>query len=309
MVTAMDKAIYQVVKSYKQFDFWENTVLIFSSDNGGNVKAGASNWPLRGQKGSMYDGGIRSIGFVHSPLLPVKRMGTTSYHLMHVTDWFPTIMHLAGCQTLNFGGKPLDGVSQVKTLWAGGDESARSEILHAMDPLSDLKYHKDPRTFQVLKDRNFKVSYQSALRWNQWKLITGNPGRQTGWDVPPTKLHGNATTIFDRVELPEIAYLDDIKASMDDMEMTNEERAQVRSRRMAHSRQRRRRRRRNSQQAQFSDDMTEQEAERALSMGSNSKISLAEKLAAKKAKQLARKKEKAGKDQKSERRIITGSKK
>ena len=56
MVTAMDKAIYQVMKSYKEFDFWKDTVLIFSSDNGGNVKAGASNWPLRGQKGSHYEG-------------------------------------------------------------------------------------------------------------------------------------------------------------------------------------------------------------------------------------------------------------
>ena len=58
MVTAMDKAIGEVVRSYKKFGFWENTVLIFSSDNGGNMKAGASNWPLRGAKGTLFEGGI-----------------------------------------------------------------------------------------------------------------------------------------------------------------------------------------------------------------------------------------------------------
>lgn len=294
MVTAMDKAIYQVVKSYKQFEFWENTVLIFSSDNGGNVKAGASNWPLRGQKGSLYDGGIRSIGFVHSPLLPVNRMGSTSYHMMHVTDWFPTIMHLAGCQTLDFGGKPLDGVSQIRSIWAGGEEMSRTEILHGMDPLAEMKYYEDPRKYQILKDRNFKINYQSALRWNQWKLITGSPGRQTGWDVPPTKLHGNATSIFDEVVLPQEAYIDDIKANIDDMEITAEEKQQIRTRRKADLVQRRwlARTKRSTEKPVFT--MSEAEAEKELLTGSHQKTSLQEKLEAKKAKQLARKKQKAG---------------
>ena len=86
-----------VIAAYKKYDFWNRTVLIFSSDNGGSTKAGASNWPLRGDKGTLYEGGIRSVGFVHSPLFPVGQMGTTSNSLMHVTDWFPTIMHFAGC--------------------------------------------------------------------------------------------------------------------------------------------------------------------------------------------------------------------
>jgi len=114
MVTSMDTAIYSVVKSYKEFGFWNDTVLVFSSDNGGSTKAGASNWPLRGDKGTLYEGGIRSVGFVHSPLLPVNRMGAITKNLMHVTDWFPTMMHLAGCKNKHYGGKPLDGTSQAE---------------------------------------------------------------------------------------------------------------------------------------------------------------------------------------------------
>jgi arylsulfatase A-like enzyme len=72
---------------------------------------------------------------------------------MHVTDWFPTLLHLAGCQSMNNNGKPLDGVSQVRTLWTDVEEAARDEILHGMDPLTVTKLYDDPRKFVVLKDR------------------------------------------------------------------------------------------------------------------------------------------------------------
>lgn len=227
MVTAMDKSIGEVVKSYKKFGFWENTVLIFSSDNGGNMKAGASNWPLRGAKGTLYEGGIRSIGFVHSPLLPISRMGTVSKNLMHVTDWFPTILHLAGCRNKEYGGKPLDGVSQVPALWSEIEQNyaIRNEILHSMDPLSVAKQMKDPRgnwksDGGVLKDRGFKIQVSAALRMGKWKLITGHGGPVAGWGVPPTQFHGNATSIFDEIELPDKAYVDDVKESVKDCEET-----------------------------------------------------------------------------------------
>ena len=136
------------------------------------------------------------------------------------------------------------------------------------------------------------MSVQAALRWNQYKLITGSPGRHTGWDVPPTKMHGNASSIFDKVELPEIAYIDNIKAPLDDLEFTDEEKSQIRARRSKSNRSSINRSRRESQ---FKSNMSEKEADLALLAGSKSKMSLAEKIAFKKQKQLKRKKEKAGK--------------
>ena len=73
MVTNMDAAIGQVVDIYKKYDFWKDTVLVFSSDNGGKISTGASNYPLRGAKGLFLEGGIKTIGFVHSPLLPYHK--------------------------------------------------------------------------------------------------------------------------------------------------------------------------------------------------------------------------------------------
>ena len=79
-------------------------VLIVYTDNGGNVNAGASNFPLRGNKYLFFEGGIRSVSFVTSPLL--KTAGTINKELMHISDWYPTLLKLTGVST---EGLQLDG--------------------------------------------------------------------------------------------------------------------------------------------------------------------------------------------------------
>ena len=65
---ALDAGVGRVVAALKKSGLYKNSVLIFSSDNGGNFP-GASNYPLRGLKGELYEGGIKAVQFVHSPLL------------------------------------------------------------------------------------------------------------------------------------------------------------------------------------------------------------------------------------------------
>ena len=87
--------------------------LIPFSDNGGQATVGGgNNWPLRGWKGSLWEGGMHGVGFVHSPLLRERVRGTSSSAMVHVSDWFPTLV--AGVAGGSVKGLKLDGVN----VWA-----------------------------------------------------------------------------------------------------------------------------------------------------------------------------------------------
>lgn len=68
MVSALDSAINVTMNALVAANMLDNTVVVFASDNGGAGKTGASNWPLRGSKGTYWEGGMRVPSFVYSPL-------------------------------------------------------------------------------------------------------------------------------------------------------------------------------------------------------------------------------------------------
>ena len=69
-------------------------MLIFTTDNGGLPESGGYNWPLRGQKKTLWEGGVRGVAFVHGTMLGSK--GDKNKELLHSTDWYPTLIKLAG---------------------------------------------------------------------------------------------------------------------------------------------------------------------------------------------------------------------
>ncbi|XP_070542597.1 arylsulfatase B-like [Ptychodera flava] len=178
MVTCMDEAVGNVTKTLQDSGLGDNTVIIFSTDNGGQILEGGNNWPLRGWKGSLWEGGVHGVGFVNSPLLQRNVTGTVNKELIHVSDWFPTLVHIAGGQ-LN-GTKPLDGYNQWETI-SKGTESPRKEILHNIDPLQP----PPPGKYNVKHTQNlFNPTIRAAIRVGDWKLITGDPGNSS-WIAPP----------------------------------------------------------------------------------------------------------------------------
>ncbi|KAK3599226.1 hypothetical protein CHS0354_012834 [Potamilus streckersoni] len=173
MVAAMDEGIGNLTEAFKAKGIWNNTLLVFSTDNGGQILCGGNNWPLRGWKGSLWEGGVHGVGFVYGRMLDEKMHGTVSQSLIHVSDWFPTLVSLAG-GSLN-GTQPLDGVNQWETI-NSGSASPRKELLHNIDPL----FHKGKPAY----NGTFDTSVRAALRIGDWKLITGNPGNGS-WIPPP----------------------------------------------------------------------------------------------------------------------------
>jgi arylsulfatase A-like enzyme len=127
MLAAVDEAIGQIVTALENSGQRENTLIIFSSDNGG-PKPGI-NTPLRGFKGSTLEGGVRACAFANWPgHIPAA---VTIKEPMHMIDWYPTLVKLAN-------GKleqklPIDG-RDVWPMLTKGEKSPHDAILCVQAP-------------------------------------------------------------------------------------------------------------------------------------------------------------------------------
>ena len=114
LVESMDDAVGIVLNALKELGLEDNTIVVFTSDNGG-VAAGdnnsTSNLPLRAGKGYQFEGGIREPYFIKVPWMEGGRKSNVP---VTGTDFYPTLLELAGIDL-----KPeehLDGVSLVPLL-------------------------------------------------------------------------------------------------------------------------------------------------------------------------------------------------
>jgi arylsulfatase A-like enzyme len=128
MVEAMDLAVGKVLAKLDELGLRENTLIVFTSDNGGlSTSEGSptSNLPLRGGKGWMYEGGIRESLIVRWPA--VVKAGSLISTPVSSPDFFPTLLEAAKAKPQP--GQKLDGLSLMPVL-QGGNLPERALFWH-----------------------------------------------------------------------------------------------------------------------------------------------------------------------------------
>ncbi len=155
LIYSVDKNVGRIVKALKKLGISDNTVVVFTSDNGGVSTAGAggpptTNYPLRYGKGFTYEGGVRVPLIVKWP--GVTRKGSVSQVPVINTDFYPTFLQMAGLPLMPKQHK--DGASLVSLL-RGKRKSFKQRVLYWHYP------HYSPQGGDP----------SSAIRKGDWKLI------------------------------------------------------------------------------------------------------------------------------------------
>ena len=106
ILTAMDEGVGKIVAAIDRAGIRDNTLFVFTSDNGGpNPGPLTDNGPFRAGKGTLYEGGVRVAAFAN---WPGKIPSGPVEEPVHVADWYPTLLKLAGARSDQ--PKPPDGM-------------------------------------------------------------------------------------------------------------------------------------------------------------------------------------------------------
>eukprot|EP00092_Neocalanus_flemingeri_P019261 GFUD01020865.1.p1 GENE.GFUD01020865.1~~GFUD01020865.1.p1 ORF type:complete len:508 (-),score=119.82 GFUD01020865.1:126-1649(-) len=178
MVLALDEAVGNITTALNNSGLAKNTLIIFTTDNGGQTLNGGNNFPLRGNKNTLWEGGTRGSAFIHGSML--KNPGRISHGLIHVTDWLPTLVTVAGGSAKTLQG--IDGIDQWRALMMD-KPSPRNQMLYNIDP-----------------DKTPKHGPAGAIRLGPYKLIRGDPGRPNGWIPPPAVVDIDNEEYFDQLQ-------------------------------------------------------------------------------------------------------------
>ena len=154
MVTRMDKDVGRILSLLEDLDLADNTLVIFTSDNGPTYAGGAdseffeSAGPLRGLKGSVYEGGIRVPFIARWPgnIEP----GSETDHPSAFWDFLPT-----ACEII--GAKPppdIDGISYLPTLLGKSRKQKRHEVMY------------------------WELGRRQGVRMGDWKAVRTRPGNK-----------------------------------------------------------------------------------------------------------------------------------
>ncbi|EDM24809.1 aryl-sulphate sulphohydrolase [Lentisphaera araneosa HTCC2155] len=159
MLESLDENIGRLVKVLEEFKLDKNTLIIFTTDNGGVWKF-SKNWPLRAGKGSYFEGGIRVPTFAYWP--GKIKAGSSSDIPITALDMYPTLLDIA--ESAKKEKKILDGASFKELLFGQAPK---------FDPQRPLVWHFPiylQAGYNECHDMAFRTRPGSIIRIGDWKL-------------------------------------------------------------------------------------------------------------------------------------------
>jgi arylsulfatase A len=182
MITHLDRETGKLLDKLKELGIDENTIVIFTSDNGGHSPGRfgeISNYPFRGIKRDLYEGGIRVPLIARWPgrIAP----GTVSHHISAFWDFMPTFCELAG---IEIPEGHTDGISMLPSLLGENDNQEAHDYLY----------------WEI----HFWMKHQAA-RKGDWKAVRNNLERDPDAPVELYNLSDDPGERFDLAEkYPEV---------------------------------------------------------------------------------------------------------
>ena len=153
LIEHMDHGIGQVLMALRESGYAENTLIVFASDNGGQLNVGANNGGLRDGKQDLYEGGIRVPAVVAWP--ERIEVGSESDYVALTMDLYPTLLEAAGVPITHY----VEGRSFMPTL-RGHVQSWEDRLLFFSRREGNLRYNG--KTIE-------------AVRHGAWKLVQNSP--------------------------------------------------------------------------------------------------------------------------------------
>ncbi|MEZ6117345.1 MAG: sulfatase [Pirellulaceae bacterium] len=156
LIEHLDHGIGQVMQTLHELPFADNTIVVFTSDNGGQLNVSANNGALRDGKQSMYEGGLKVPAAVVWP--NHIQSGRRTNQPVLTMDLYPTLCEIAGINLAN-QHVPVDGIS-IRPLLAGEPQETSDR---------DLFFHR-----REGGDR-YGGLVINAVRRGNWKLLQNSP--------------------------------------------------------------------------------------------------------------------------------------
>jgi arylsulfatase A len=169
MLRRLDAGVARVLETLRKNGLEENTIVLFSSDNGpqfggeGELRLNRFNCGFNGAKGSVYEGGIRVPMLIRWPA--ELEGGTEVREMVHFCDWFPTVLEMAGVTPPRWL-HPLDGSSVLPLIRSGSPDDSRPPT----------------KRFWQWNRYTPMVTCNAAMRNGEWKLV--RPAVDQAMQVP-----------------------------------------------------------------------------------------------------------------------------